>query len=155
MIVDSGARAGNLLGFDFGRRRIGVAVGETVTGSARPLVALAAQDGEPDWNHVDALLRDWSPLALIVGLPLDHGGHEQAITGAARAFAERLRQRYALQIHLSDERHSSQEAARRFAAQRASGQRRRRDAVQLDAVAAAVILETWLSEHPCPPICAT
>ncbi len=139
--------AGNLLGFDFGLRRIGVAVGETVTGGARPLATLAAQQGRPDWNHIDELIRDWSPLALVVGLPVTLDGEDQPITVSARVFAGSLRERYHLPVHCSDERHSSQEASRRFAAQRASGQRRRRDAEGLDAVAAAVILESWLNEH--------
>ncbi len=150
-----GARVGNVLGFDFGLRCIGVAVATTLTASARPLAALKAQAGIPDWNELDALLRAWSPLALVVGLPVDGAGGEQPITRAARAFAMRLQQRYRIDVHLCDERHSSQEAARRFAAQRAAGQRRRRDAAQLDALAAAVILESWLSEPSCTRTCAT
>ena len=138
------AAAGSVLGFDFGRRCIGVAVGETVTGGVRPLAALTAHNGEPDWPALDTLLHTWMPAALVVGLPLDHDGGGRAITAAARAFAAQLRARYALPVHLCDERHSSQEATRRFAAQRARGQRRRRDAARLDAVAAAVILESWL-----------
>lgn len=140
---DSDATA-TLLGFDFGRRRIGVAVGQTLTGNARPLTTVETRDGQPPWERLDALLREWSPQALVIGLPLDRSGGEQGITGAARDFADALAQRYALPTHLCDERHSSQEAARRFAAQRAEGQRRRRDAAQLDALAAAVILESWL-----------
>ena len=144
MNLPAQAAAGSVLGFDFGRRCIGVAVGETVTGGVRPLAALTARNGEPDWPALDALLRTWMPAALVVGLPLGHAGGVQAITAAAQAFAAQLEARYALPVHLCDERHSSQEAARRFAAQRARGQRRRRDAVRLDAVAAAVILESWL-----------
>lgn len=146
-----GALVGTVLGFDFGLRCIGVAVGTPLTGSARPLGTLAARHGEPDWHALDRHLHEWHPRALVVGLPLDREGGEQPITAAARAFADRLRQRYGLDTHLCDERHSSQEAARRFAAQRASGQRRRRDNAQIDAVAAAVILESWLSESPCTP----
>ncbi|MHB8385992.1 Holliday junction resolvase RuvX [Metallibacterium sp.] len=150
-----GARVGNVLGFDFGLRCIGVAVGTTLAASARPLAVLTAHSGAPDWSELDALLRAWSPLALVVGLPLDGDGSEQPITCAARGFAAQLRQRYRIDVHLCDERHSSQEAARRFATQRAAGQRRKRDAAQLDALAAAVILESWLSETSCTRTCAT
>ena len=150
-----GARVGNVLGFDFGLRCIGVAVGTTLAASARPLAVLTAHSGAPDWRELDALLRAWSPQTLVVGLPLDGDGSEQPITRAARGFAGQMHQRYGLDVYLCDERHSSQEAARRFATQRAAGQRRKRDAVQLDALAAAVILESWLSETSCTRTCAT
>jgi putative Holliday junction resolvase len=155
MSAAPGACVGNVLGFDFGLRCIGVAVATTFAASARPLAALAARAGIPDWSELDALLRTWSPLALVVGLPLDGDGGEQPITHAARAFATQLQQRYHIDVHLCDERHSSLEAARRFATQRAAGQRRKRDAAQLDALAAAVILESWLSETQCNRTCAT
>lgn len=135
-----------VLGFDYGTRCIGVAVGERVTASARALKTVAACGGEPEWPHLDALIGTWQPAALVVGLPLTLDGGEQAVSRGARRFAARLGARYGLPVHLADERHTSQEAARRFAGARAAGLSRRRDAQSLDAVAAAVILETWLSE---------
>src|SRR5690348_11558893 len=135
---------GCALGFDFGTRRIGVASGNRITASAQPLQALAAKNGEPDWNRVATLIAEWKPEALVVGLPLALDGGEQAITRGARAFAGALGERSGLPVHLVDERHTSQEAARRFAAQRASGASRRRDAENIDSLAAAVILESWL-----------
>lgn len=134
------------IGFDFGMRRIGVAAGNRISASAQPLQALVAKRGEPDWNRVDALLAEWRPNALVVGLPLTLDGGEQAVTRGARAFARKLEQRSGLAVHLIDERHSSQEAARRFAERRAVGKARKRDAANLDSIAAAVILETWLRE---------
>lgn len=136
--------SGCVLGFDYGARRIGVASGNRIVGTARPLPALTSVAGKPDWSRIDALLAEWRPEALIVGLPLTLDGGEQAITRSARTFAESLAQRSGLPVHLVDERHTSQEAARRFAAQRASGSARRRDAANLDSLAAAVILESWL-----------
>ena len=136
--------SGCVLGFDYGARRIGVASGNRITGTARPLPGLTANAGKPDWSHIDALLAEWKPEALVVGLPLTLDGGEQAITRAARAFADTLGERSGLPVHLVDERHTSQEAARRFAAQRASGSARRRDAANLDSLAAAVIVESWL-----------
>lgn len=133
-----------LLGFDFGMRRLGVAVGQQVTMSARPLETVAVQQGKPDWSRVDALVAEWNPSALVVGLPLQLDGSEQAITTAARSFATTLGQRTGRCVHFCDERFSSREAATRFAAQRQAGTKRRRHADNLDAMAAAVILESWL-----------
>ncbi len=137
---------GCVLGFDYGARRIGVASGNRISQSARPLPALLAQKGQPDWTRFDALLSEWRPDALVVGLPLTLDGGEQAITRGARAFAAALGTRSGLPVHLVDERHTSQEAARRFAAQRAAGSVRRRDAENIDSLAAAVILESWLTQ---------
>ena len=110
---------------------------------------LMVKSGQPDWVRVDALLSEWQPEALVVGLPLTLDGGEQAITRGARAFADALGTRSKLPVHMVDERHTSQEAARRFAAQRAAGSARRRDAGNIDSLAAAVILESWLTQtHP-------
>ena len=138
---------GCALGFDFGTRRIGVAAGSALSGGAQPLQALPARNGEPDWNRVDALLAEWKPETLIVGLPLTLDGGEQAVTRGARAFARQLEGRYGLAVHLIDERHTSQEAAGRFAEQRAIGNARRRQAANIDSLAAVVILEAWLRGH--------
>lgn len=138
------AMTGCVLGFDYGARRIGVASGNRISGSARALAPLMAKAGQPDWQRVDALLHEWKPDALVVGLPLTLDGGEQAITRGARTFAEALGQRSGLPVHMMDERHTSQEAARRFASQRASGAARRRDAANIDSIAACVILESWL-----------
>jgi len=137
---------GCILGFDYGTRMIGVAAGNRISASAQSLQALPAKGGEPDWQRVDALLAEWKPDALIVGLPLTLDGGEQAVTRGARGFAQKLHARYELPVHLVDERHTSQEAARRFAEQRAAGLQRRRHAANLDSLAAVVILESWLRE---------
>lgn len=136
---------GTVLGFDVGMRRIGVAVGNALTGNASAVAVVDVHAGGPDWAHVDRLLREWRPDGLIVGDPMTLDGGDQPIRKAARAFAEALRQRCRLPVLMIDERNSSQEAARRFAAARAAGTRKRRDADVLDAVAAAVIVERWLS----------
>lgn len=135
-----------LLGFDVGMRRIGVAVGNTVSGSAREVGVLDVHAAGPDWPALDRWVREWRPDALVVGDPATLDGGDQPIRQHARGFARQLARRYGLPVQQVDERRSSIEAARRFAAGRAAGARRRRDAATLDALAAVVILERWLSE---------
>ncbi|HUB91212.1 MAG TPA: Holliday junction resolvase RuvX [Dyella sp.] len=135
-----------VLGFDVGSKLIGVAVGNRVTASARAVATIAMREDAPDWAALDALRSEWLPDSFVVGLPLTLDGEEQAASKRARRFAERLRERYRMPVAMVDERHSSLEAAERFAQARAAGLKRRRDAVQLDAEAAAVILERWLHE---------
>jgi putative Holliday junction resolvase len=139
-----------VFGFDVGSRLTGVAIGNTFTASARALATIAVRDDGPDWNRLDALRQEWLPDTLVVGLPLTLEGAEQATSRRAREFATQLAQRYGLPVALVDERHSSQEAARRFASARAAGLKRRRDAAGIDAEAAAVILERWLSDAGSP-----
>jgi len=134
-----------LLGFDYGARRIGVAVGNVLTRSARALEVVNNGAQGPDWQRFDTLLREWRPQTLLVGLPLTMDGSEQGNTRNARAFAAALSARYGIEAQLVDERLSSREAASRFAQRRASGQSRRKHARDLDAVAAEIIVETWLS----------
>ncbi len=139
---------GCILGFDYGTRWIGVASGNRISRSARPLAALTAHAGQPDWSRLDALLAEWQPDALVVGLPLTLDGKEQRASRGARAFAATLAKRSALTVHLVDERHTSQEAASRFAAGRKAGATRRREVMNIDSLAAAVILEGWLLQAP-------
>jgi putative holliday junction resolvase len=134
-----------VFGFDVGSRLTGVAIGNTFTASARGLTTVPVRDDGPDWSRLDALCKEWLPDTLVVGLPLTLDGAEQPASRRARHFAAQLQQRYSLPIVFVDERHSSQEAAQRFAAARAAGLKRRRDAASIDAEAAAVILERWLS----------
>lgn len=136
-----------LLGFDVGARRIGVAVGNTLSRSARPLAMVAARDDGPDWAAVAALISQWQPDRLLVGEPLTLDGEAQLATHLARRFAREAEARFKLPVELVDERSSSREADRRFAEQRRQGQARRRDARKLDAVAAQVIVERWLQDQ--------
>ncbi|AGG88019.1 MULTISPECIES: Holliday junction resolvase RuvX [Rhodanobacter] len=139
-----------VFGFDVGSRITGVAIGNTYTASARALATLAVRDDNPDWPRLDTLRQQWQPDTLVVGLPLTLDGAEQPASRRARQFAVQLQQRYGLPVVLVDERHSSQEAAQRFAAARAVGLKRRRDATDIDAEAAAVILERWLAGADTP-----
>lgn len=134
-----------VLGFDVGSKLIGVAVGNTITASARALAVIPVRDSGPDWTQLDNLHKQWQPDTLVVGLPLALDGTVQPATRLARRFAEHLRERYRAPVALVDEQHSSQEAAQRFAEARAAGTKRRSNAANIDAEAAAVILERWLA----------
>lgn len=132
------------LAFDYGEKRIGTAVGDDVTRSARALAALAGND----WRAVEKLVSDWRPSALIVGLPLHEDGSEQATTAAARRFAAQLGERLKLPVHLADERYSSRAADDFLRDARSSGRMTRRVRKgDRDAQAARVILQQWLEEH--------
>lgn len=139
-----------VLGFDFGTRRIGMAFGQRITGTASALPVVAHGGGGPDWARIEQAIREWRPEALVVGLPLTLDGGEQTTATLARRFARVLGERSGLPVHLQDERMTSIEADRRFAAMRAAGQRRRHDAALLDSIAAQVIVENFLAS-PAPP----
>lgn len=136
---------GTVLGFDVGSKRIGVAIGSALGAGPRALAMLDVRGNGPDWATLDRLHREWRPHGFVVGDPLTLDGQDQPARKRAHAFAQQLRERYKLPVVLVDERSSSVEAARRFAGERAEGRKRRRDAEALDAMAAAVIIERWLS----------
>lgn len=136
---------GIVLGFDVGARRIGVAIGSALGNGARALAVVDVIEGAIDWAAIDRLDREWRPDGFVVGDPMTLEGGDQPIRAAAQAFARELLARYGRPVAMMDERSSSVEAAQRFAADRAQGRRRRRDAQALDAVAAAVIVERWLA----------
>lgn len=133
-----------LLGFDFGPRKIGIAVGQTVTRSATPLTTLRSRQEQPDWPRIEALIREWQPSALVVGLPFNMDDTEVDWSPRVHRFARQLHGRYGLQVHLVDERLTSIEARRQLHA-RPGYKSPTPEAV--DAVAAALILETWLCEQ--------
>lgn len=134
-----------VLGFDVGSRRIGVAVGSAFGDGGRALDVVEVREGVPDWAALDRIRREWQPGGLVVGDPLTLDEGDQPARVRAHAFARQLRARYGVPVVLVDERSSSREAARQFASERASGRKRRRDAVALDAMAAAVIVGRWLT----------
>ncbi len=138
-------QADRVLAFDFGLRRIGVAVGNRLLGSATPITVLSNSSKGPNWDQCDSLLREWKPGALVVGYPINLQGNEQAITVFARQFSQQLFARYELPVVVHDERFTSRMASAQFTAARQNGTKRRKDAAMLDAVAAQIILESWFS----------
>lgn len=133
-----------LLGFDFGFRYIGVAVGQTYTRTAQPITTLLAQKGIPDWDAIAKLIQVWHPQALVVGLPLNMDGTEQPLTRAARRFAKQLKKYSQLPVHLMDERLSSVAARDQLFAQ---GGYKALTKKAIDSRAAQCILESWLQNY--------
>lgn len=132
------------LGIDVGTQLIGIAVGSTLTGSARPLSSIPAQPEAEVWCALTKLEREWQPFGYAVGLPLTLDGAEQPISKRARKFADELTNRLKKPVILIDERSSTRNAKALFAEKRALGQARRKQAQAVDAWAAAVILERHL-----------
>lgn len=133
-----------LLGFDYGTKQIGVAVGQAITGQARELCVLKAQNGVPDWSQIERLVKEWQPDAMVVGLPLNMDGTPSEMSERAARFARRLHGRFNLPVHTHDERLTTFEAkGHRLAQGQRDGYRQR----PVDALAAALLLEGWLTEH--------
>jgi putative holliday junction resolvase len=131
-----------VLGFDFGSKYIGVAIGFTSPTMAQPLTHLTMQTGAPPWQEITALLNTWSPDALIVGIPLNMDGTEQPITKSALVFLENLQQRFHLPVFAVDERLTTVEARARLFS---SGGYKSLHKKAIDSVAAQLIVETWLA----------
>jgi putative Holliday junction resolvase len=133
------------MAFDYGTRQIGVAVGQTLTGSAEPLTNLRARDGVPDWDQLARLIREWEPHVLVVGLPLNMDGSASDMSERAARFARRLNGRFQLPVETVDERLSTFEAKQHLKDQGRTPSSYRDDPV--DSLAAALLLQTWLSSQ--------
>lgn len=133
--------SGRILGFDFGMRSIGLAVGNLQTGTVTPLGANRARDGKPDWEQMDANIHEWQPDAIVVGIPLNMDGSESEMSALARKFLRRLHARYHLPCHAIDERLTTFEARENL------GRQREFNKAKLDATAASIILRNWLEQR--------
>ncbi len=124
-----------VLGFDYGQKRIGVAVGQSVTNTATPLTTVAVHNHRPDWKAIDALVKEWQPLRFVIGWPLNMDGSRQQMTANAERFLRQLVARYNVPAELADERLST------IAARERAGRSQ-----MLDPVAAQIIVETFFAQ---------
>lgn len=131
-----------VLGFDFGTRNIGIAAGQSITKTTSPLPSIRAKDGIPDWTALEALMTEWKPDAVIVGIPLNMDGTESDMSRRARKFGKRLHGRFNIPFYEAEERLSSFEA--KEWAQRL-GHHGHYGAKPIDGMAAQIILESWLN----------
>ncbi|WP_444995643.1 Holliday junction resolvase RuvX [Aliikangiella sp. IMCC44359] len=134
-----------IIAFDFGLARIGVAVGQSITQTASPLNTLKALDGKPDWELVNQLIQQWKPSKVLIGEPFNMDGSDQEITLRARKFANQIHGRFGVQTEMVDERLSS--AAAREELFEFGGYKKLKKS-QIDSVAAALILESWFMHNP-------
>ena len=135
-------KAETYLGFDYGTKRIGVAVGNNVSASASALDTILVRNEQPDWQHISRLIDEWQPDALIVGWPIQMDETDNPVTAKARRFGNRLHGRYRLPVHHNDERLSSHMALSEI---REAGYNARRSRGLVDSYAAREILQTFLN----------
>jgi len=141
--MPSPSKITTLMSFDFGLRKIGVAVGQQLTQTASALPELPAKEGKPQWDTLTALIQEWQPDAFVVGLPLNEDGTENELTKRAKKFGNRLHGRYGLPLFTVNEHLSSYDARdqiRQYSGRAAKSGR------YIDSIAAVLILETWFSE---------
>jgi putative Holliday junction resolvase len=133
-----------ILAFDYGLKSIGVAVGQRLTGTASTLKALKAVDGTPDWNQIEALLKEWQPELVVVGLPLNMDGTEQPFTARVHKFINRLHGRFGVKVQAHDERLTTVESRAELFSQ-GGFKKLSKDAV--DCFSAKLILESWFEQQ--------
>lgn len=133
-----------VLAFDFGTNSIGCAVGQSITGTAQGLAAFRAQDGIPNWEEIEKIIKEWQPDQLIVGLPLNMDGSEQALTLRAKKFANRLHGRFGIPIALHDERLTTVEARSEIFER---GGYKALKKGKVDSISACLILESWFENQ--------
>ena len=146
VMTEQAPKTRTLLGFDYGLKRIGVAVGQELTGTGTALVTIRATDGKPDWDAISRLIEQWNPDELVVGLPLNMDGTFHDLSYKAQRFGNQLHGRYNLRAHFMDERLSSLEAEHQLKnlQQKKSRKIQKTD---IDKIAAKVILESWLDQQ--------
>ena len=143
--TSSAPATGSILAFDFGTKRIGVAVGERATRIAHPLATISKDDSDARFAAIKALVDDWKPSRLVVGLPLHADGSPHGTTARAQRFARQLEGRFGIPVTLFDERFTTQAAATALSEGRVRV--RERKAVR-DRVAAQLILQAYLDQAP-------
>ncbi len=136
-----------VLGFDFGMKRIGIAIGQTLTKTARPVAIIKATHGIPDWTVIQHLITTWDAASLVVGMPYHMDGSQQTITRSAIKFAHRLRARFNQPVYTVDERLTTVEARRQYFADSTRSKSHRRSVPSWDSLAAKLILEQWLQQE--------
>lgn len=136
-----------VLGFDYGKARIGVAVGNTLTGLATPQSVVAARDGVPNWDAITRSIQEWKPARLVVGMPRKLDGSDSAMQETIERFIRQLEGRYHLPVDVVSEQLSSREAEQRLKFARQAGRKTKVRKEEIDQLAAAIILESWMQAH--------
>lgn len=132
------------MAFDFGTQRIGIAVGQRLTGQASPIEPIKARDGIPNWDQLERIITEWQPQAFVTGLPLNMDGSPSELSRRAKKFANRLEGRFHRPSFTHDERLTSYEAKGRVIE---AGGNRNFGENSVDGIAAQLILESFLSQY--------
>jgi putative Holliday junction resolvase len=132
-----------VLAFDYGKARIGIASGQTLTNTASPLTTIRSINGEPNWIEIKKIIDKWRPNEIIVGLPLDMNEEETESTKIAKAFGEKMQDVFNIPVSFVDEKLSTREARWRLE----TGTQKSARHIKVDAIAACVILETWMGQN--------
>jgi putative Holliday junction resolvase len=136
--------AGTMLAFDFGAKRVGVAIGNLELGLAHPLVTISNENKEECLRNIARLIKEWEPVLLVVGLPVHPDGAEHELTRRSRRFARRLQARFGIRTVLEDERYTSVSASAVLGEASVKGRRQKQ---VLDQVAAQLILQSYFDKQ--------
>ena len=131
--------AGVVMGFDYGVRNIGIAIGQNITKSASTFYAIKAKEGEPDWIKLDSIVKEWEPALFIVGDPFNMDGTRSEFQKRISRFSTELKNRYKIRLHMMDERLTTKEAKERIKTE-SSGLK---ESANKHSVSAQIILEDW------------
>lgn len=134
----------SVIAFDFGLKRVGVAIGNTLTGTAASHITLTVKNHKPDWKKIESLINEWKPECLVVGLPIEPNGSDSPLKPHIIRFSHQLHGRFHLPVETEDEQFTSIEASERLRTLRQSGRKSKVRKEEVDKLAAAVILENWL-----------
>ena len=136
-----------VIAFDFGLKRTGVAVGNTVTGSATPECTLKSKDELPDWDGITKLFKEWQPSQIVVGMPTELDGSENPLKKRIERFCNQIQGRYNIAVDQENEQFTSIEAAQRLKQLRQNGRKQKVSKDEVDKIAAAIILENWMQRN--------
>jgi len=136
-----------VIAFDFGLKRTGIAVGNTVIGSATPECTLYSKDEMPDWDGITKLIKEWQPSQIVVGMPIELDGSENPLKKSIERFCNQIQGRYNIAVDQENEQFTSIEAAQRLKQLRQSGRKQKVSKDEVDKIAAAIILENWMQRN--------
>ena len=141
--VISKQREGNIIGFDFGKRRIGVAIGNNVSKTAQALITIESATNNQKFEAIQKIMEEWMPVSIVVGVPFNVDGSEHKVTNLSKKFAKQLEEKYSLPTHLIDERYTSIEASHELKDKKIDVKKKK---LLIDQIAAKIILQSYLDQ---------
>jgi putative Holliday junction resolvase len=141
--VISKQREWNIIGFDFGQRRIGVAIGNNVSKTAQALITIESATNNQKFEAIQKIMEEWMPVSIVVGVPFNVDGSEHKVTNLSKKFAKQLEEKYSLPTHLIDERYTSIEASHELKDKKIDVKKKK---LLIDQIAAKIILQSYLDQ---------